>query len=655
MFKKVDQLQLPIHDWIFENVSDAIIFVDQDGYIVAGNQFAEELLEVKLNENDPLYVHDYIDLEVIAKQTNNEDLIWTKTNPEKLVVMKSEPVEQYWCYTLKEGGLKSKKDSLIYTLNHARSSPYEGIIMHDRGQIIDCDFAFASMIGYKRSELVGKSIFDIVHADDHNALYENMQMLQHDSPYPLRGFKRDGSIIYAEVLPEPFNEETSLRVAIVRNITERVENEKQIEFMAYYDQLTDLPNRNYFQLVLEEELKNAEESGEQLAVHFIDVDYFKHINDTLGYQVGDSLLKGCASRLKQMLREDLFIARMTSDEFLVLQRKVAGEQEVRSLAEQVIDQFRKPLMVDGYEIYTTVSIGISRYPESAATTASELIEHADSAMHVIKEESRNDYQIFKQSLKEGFKERFKLETELHKALKDGDFELHFQPQYDLKSQEIIGFEALCRWPHKEMGAISPDQFIPIAEKTGLILDIGDWVIYEACRLNKKWQGEGLPKVKVSVNLSARQFLQRHLVSRVSEILEETGLEPQYLELEITESMAMSNERYIIDTLNDFNDLGVKVALDDFGTGYSSLKYLSQFPLSKIKIDRMFIQNQTKQNMAIVKTIIHLSHALNLKVIAEGVEKETDLDFLLSEKCDQVQGFYFSKPMPESQIKTFLNE
>ncbi|MDQ0350419.1 diguanylate cyclase (GGDEF)-like protein [Alkalibacillus filiformis] len=402
-------------------------------------------------------------------------------------------------------------------------------------------------------------------------------------------------------------------------------------------------------------MKNSEESGEQLAVHFIDVDYFKHINDTLGYQVGDSLLRGCASRLKQILREDLFIARMTSDEFLVLQRKVSSEQDVCSLAQQVIEQFRKPLMVDGYEIYTTVSIGISLYPQSSAATASELIEHADSAMHVIKEESRNDYKIFKQSLKEGFKERLKLETELHKAIKSGDFELHFQPQYELESQEIIGFEALCRWPHKEMGDISPDQFIPIAEKTGLILDIGDWVIYEACRLNKKWQDEDLPKVKVSVNLSARQFLQRHLVSRVSEILEETGLEPQYLELEITESMAMSNERYIIDTLHDFDELGVKVALDDFGTGYSSLKYLSQFPLSKIKIDRMFIQNQTKQNIAIVKTIIHLSHALNLKVIAEGVEKEGDLHFLLGEKCDQVQGFYFSKPMPESEIETFLNE
>ncbi|WP_343781810.1 EAL domain-containing protein [Alkalibacillus silvisoli] len=649
----IDQLQLPIHEWLLENVSDALIFENKEGYVVAGNQKALELLQIRLQDKR-VKVIDYINFEAVVKKTDHDNLVWTKTIPEKLIIMNRRQIGNLNCYIIREGGLKEKKDSLIYTLNHARNGPFEGIIMHDRGQIIDCDYAFCSMLGYKRADLVGKSIFDLVHQDDHNILSTNMTEGQHDSPYPLRGYKSDGSVIYAEVLPEPVQEEDyGLRIAIVRNITERVENEKQIEFMAYYDQLTDLPNRNYFQIVVEDELNNAKQNEEYLAVHFIDIDYFKHINDTLGYQVGDSLLRSCASRLKQLLYEDLFIARMTSDEFLVLQRNVKSEEDVKALAKKIIDLFRNPVKIDGYEIYTTVSVGISLYPESATTT-SQLIEHADSAMHVIKEESRNDFQLFKHSLKKGFKERLRLETELHKAIKEDNFELHFQPQYDLQSNEITGFEALCRWNHEEMGYIPPDRFIPLAEKTGLILEIGDWVIYEACRQNKLWQNEGLEKVKVSVNLSAKQFLQRNLVERVSEILEETGLESKYLELEITESIAMSNERYIIDTLKEFRELGVQVALDDFGTGYSSLKYLSQFPLSKIKIDRTFIQNQNKQNIAIVKTIIHLSHALNLKVIAEGVENEKDLTFLVNERCDEVQGFYFSKPLPANEVLGFVN-
>ncbi|WP_188205623.1 EAL domain-containing protein [Alkalibacillus aidingensis] len=653
MFKSLDQLQLPIHDWLFENASDSIIFVDSHGEIVAANQASFELLRMDPEPTERLKAEDYIDMDFVTKPYKKEMLVRTKTKPERLVIMRAIQIGEYMCLNLKEGGLKAKKDSLLYTLNHARNGPYEGVMMHNRGKIVDCDFAFSSMIGYKRSELVGMSVFDLVHKEDHQTLYEHMQQWHHDTPYPLRGFKKDGTTIYAEILPEPVNDDNNhLRVAIVRNITERVENEKQIEFMAYYDALTDLPNRNYFQKVLQEETKNADENGQKLAVHFIDLDYFKHINDTLGYQMGDALLKGCATRLKKLLLEDVFIARMTSDEFLILQRNITDTEEVEALAEKIIELFKQPMNLVGYEIYTSVSVGISIYPD-LAETPSEVVEHADSAMYLIKEESRNDYRIFEPSLKEDFKERLHIETELHKALKQKAFELHFQPQLDLKTTEVIGFEALCRWQHEEMGFIPPDRFIPLAEKTGLIFELGDWVIREACRQNKLWQDQGLPKVKVSVNLSAKQFLQKNLVDKVRDILFETGLEPDYLELEITESMAMSNEKYIIETLNEFRQLGVKVALDDFGTGYSSLKYLSQFPLSKIKIDRMFIQNQSEQNIAIVKTIIHLSHSLNLRVIAEGVENKEDLDFLLQEKCDEVQGYYFSKPIPANDVKNFF--
>ncbi|MET3681957.1 diguanylate cyclase (GGDEF)-like protein/PAS domain S-box-containing protein [Alkalibacillus flavidus] len=648
-----EDVTLPINEWIFDNVSDAMIFVDHDDQIVAANHHAEQMLNIN-EEANTYHVDDYIDRHGIMEHWEDEQLIWTKQQPVDLAIMKEEWIGDLTCYTLKDGWLKGKKDSLIYRLKHARKSPYEGVLMHDRGQLIDCDYAFASMLGYKRSEMIGMSIFSLVHHDDRESLANQMRQEQHDSPYQVRAYKKNGEPIYAEVLSEQLREgSNNIRVAIVRNITERIENEQQIEFMAYYDQLTNLPNRNYFQMAVKNEINHMEMKNQRFAVYFIDIDYFKHINDTLGYQVGDQLLKGCATRLKQLLSDDVFIARMVSDEFLLLQRHVTDDESIDNLAKQIIDKFRNPLNINGYDIYTTVSIGVSIYPDSA-TEPSELIENADSAMYVIKEEGRNEYQVFRHSLKEGVKEQMQLETELHKALQHQDFELFFQPQYDLKTNRITGFEALCRWFHDDLGVIPPDRFIPLAEKTGLILELGDWVIYEACRQNKLWQDQGMPKVKVSVNLSAKQFLRRQLVDRVRHILDETGLEPQYLEIEITETMAMSNERYIIDTLHQFEKLGVQVALDDFGTGYSSLQYLSQFPLNKIKIDRSFIQNQSKQNVAIVKSIIHLSHALNLKVIAEGVETEDDLKFLLTEQCDEVQGFYFSKPIPAQSVQGFID-
>ncbi|PKR78450.1 diguanylate cyclase [Halalkalibacillus sediminis] len=650
MLKVKNDLDLPIHDWLLQNSSDAIIFVDKAGKIAAANRSAATLLNFDLEPE--INIDDYLDFEVLMKPNNKEIMIRTNKKPEKLVLMRSIQIDDHVCVMLREGGLKASKESMAYSLNQMVNGPYEGIILHDKGKIIDCDHAFASMLGYDRFDLIGNSIFELVHHEDQEKLAYNIK-ISHESPYPLRGLKIDGTVIYVEILPEEFHQnDQNLRMAIVRNVTERVENEKQIEFMAYYDELTDLPNRNYFQKVLQDEIHSMNKDNRKLAVHFVDLDYFKHINDTLGYQFGDKLLKSCADRLKKFLEEDVFLARMTSDEFLILQRNISTDDEAKKFAKQVIDLFKQPLDVDGYEIYTSVSVGISIYPD-LAQGAHELIKQADSAMYVIKEHNRNDFQIFESSLTEGFKERLTLETELHKAIQDNDFELYYQPQIDIKTNQVIGLEALCRWNHLEKGFISPSEFIPLAEKTGLIVQIGDWVIREACRQNKAWQKEGLPKVKVSVNLSAKQFLQKDLVEKIKLVLEETQLDPEYLELEITESMAMTNEKFIIETLKGFQSLGVKVALDDFGTGYSSLKYLSQFPLSKIKIDRLFIMNQSEQNKAIVKTIIHLSHALNLRVIAEGVEKEEDVNFITAENCDEMQGFYFSKAIPDNQVKKLL--
>lgn len=277
----------------------------------------------------------------------------------------------------------------------------------------------------------------------------------------------------------------------------------------------------------------------------------------------------------------------------------------------------------------------------------------DSAMYVIKERHRNYYNLFYSSISENFKLMLTMEAELRRALKEGQFELHYQPQINLLTNEVVGLEALIRWNHPEKGFISPSEFIPLAEKTGLIIDIGDWVLSEACRQNKEWQDKGYKPITVSVNLSAKQFYQRNLVEKIHDILDETGLEPSYLELEITERMAMSNEEEILETLHALRRLGVLVSIDDFGTGYSSFKYLSVFPITKLKIDRMFLDEQKKENQAIVKSIIHMSHSLNMKVIAEGVETREQLDFLTSERCDEMQGYLFSRPLPPKQLTPFL--
>lgn len=360
----------------------------------------------------------------------------------------------------------------------------------------------------------------------------------------------------------------------------------------------------------------------------------------------------CGEKLKSFLQTDTFIARMSGDEFLILQKHTKSKEVATKIAKELISEFEKPIKIEGYELFISVSIGISIFPENGQT-ANDLIKHADSAMYVIKERHQNNYKLFDSSISENFKTMLTIESELRKALPQGQFELHYQPQKNLGSGKIIGFEALLRWNHPVNGYIPPDDFIPLAEKTGLIIEIGDWVLKEACKQNKAWQDKGYEPIIVGVNLSAKQFHQKGLVENIESILALTGLDPCYLELEITESMAMSNEDYIIDTMERLRRLGVLVSIDDFGTGYSSLKYLSIFPVTKLKIDKMFMDENQKQNKAIVKSIIHMSHSLNMKVIAEGVETIEQLAFLENENCDEVQGYYYSKPLPPAQLTKFF--
>ncbi len=383
---------------------------------------------------------------------------------------------------------------------------------------------------------------------------------------------------------------------------------------------------------------------------FIDLDRFKNINDTLGHSIGDVLLQAVANRLIGCLRKGDSVSRLGGDEFAIFLTGVT-HKEVGEIAQRIITSMSESITLDHIEIFITPSIGISMYPEDGDDIEA-LLKHADAAMYLAKEQGKNNYQFFSEELHQILAKKLQLERELRKALDEKQFTLHYQPKIQLQTGQIIGMEALIRWEHPDLGLIPPIQFIPIAEETGLIVPLGEWVMRTACQQIKVWQEAGFTQLAVAVNISLRQFMQNNLIEMITSILEETGLSPQCLELEITESMAL-NVDYTIRILNRLKGLGISISIDDFGTGYSSLSYLSQFPIDRLKIDQSFVRNLNPRNQAIIKTIIHMAHNMKIAVIAEGVETQEHVDFLKEQMCNEVQGYFYSKPLPTKEIDSYL--
>ncbi|QTD40034.1 EAL domain-containing protein [Sporosarcina sp. Te-1] len=433
------------------------------------------------------------------------------------------------------------------------------------------------------------------------------------------------------------------------DITERMEAKRVIEHMAYYDYLTGLPNRR----LLQEKVTDwIQVDDAPFALLFMDLDRFKTINDTMGHHVGDELLKAVGERLSLSVREDDFVARLSGDEFVVLVRS-RDRSDVQAVAERIVEDLSYPYRLGQHEVFVAPSIGINFYPADA-TDYNTLMRNADSAMYLAKESGRGTYQFFTKQLHDELVEQTMVEMELRQALQRNQLSLVYQPQFDLKTGKMKGMEALLRWYHPIRGFISPAYLIPIAEDTGLILPIGQWVLKTACQDAKEWQRQGLPPMRISVNVSIRQFRQPSFVSDVKAILEETGLEPQYLNLEITESI-MSDVHHCKLILQELRGLGVNASIDDFGTGYSSLIYLSKFPLTHLKIDQAFISELDENNTMIVKAIIDLARNLNLKVVAEGVETEDQARFLNQLHCDEVQGYLYAKPLSKADFTLLLEE
>ncbi|MGH8670528.1 MAG: EAL domain-containing protein [Burkholderiales bacterium] len=444
-------------------------------------------------------------------------------------------------------------------------------------------------------------------------------------------------------------------VAIIsRDMTERKRSEQEIEHLASYDALTGLPNRSLLQRRMAQLIAQSKHDQKRFGVLFIDLDRFKNINDSLGHAVGDGLLRAVAARLMECVREQDTVARLGGDEFVILLSDLGQGRNADHVAIKFLDALAVPIEIDGYTLHASPSIGISVFPDDGDDPES-LMKNADSAMYHAKSSGRNNFQVFKPTMIEGAQNRLILENNLRLAIKNGEFTLHYQPQVDLNTGCITGVEALIRWQQPGKGMIPPMDFIPIAEETGLIVPLGLWVLREACRQNKAWQDHGYPPVVIAVNLSARQLREQHFLETVSQELEETGLEPRYLELEITESVVMENAEETIATLKSLNKMGLQLSIDDFGTGYSSLSYLKRFPIHKLKIDRSFVRDITTDpdDAAIAGAVIALAESLGLRVIAEGVETDDQIAFLRKHRCHEVQGYFLSKPLPSGEIEWLL--
>ncbi|MDF2647503.1 MAG: hypothetical protein K0Q73_3308 [Paenibacillus sp.] len=420
-----------------------------------------------------------------------------------------------------------------------------------------------------------------------------------------------------------------------------------------FDSLTGLPNRQFLGVLMHQTIEMAIKEKKQAALFSINLDHFKLVNDTLGHEAGDRVLQVVARRLRMCAKGKSHVARVGGDEFVYLTMGAIDDQQLAGLSEQIQCVINQPFVVCGEEMNMTVSIGISQFPQDSQEVET-LMKNADIAMNFSKDQGRNTFHFYNPRLNSLLHKRMQIEKYLRKAIERDEFIVHFQPQVDVQTLQVVGMECLIRWESPELGRVSPVDFIPIAEETGLIIRIGEWVMKKACQCNKAWQEAGLPKMIVTVNLSSRQFFDKKLEEMIQRVLNETGLSPEFLELEITESMTMAVE-VALSTLNSLKKLGLKIAIDDFGTGYSSLSYLKKLPIDKLKIDQSFVKEISTNSIdaGIVSTIITMARNLNLKVIAEGVETEEALSLLKDYGCDTVQGYLFSPPIGAGQVEGMI--
>jgi diguanylate cyclase (GGDEF)-like protein/PAS domain S-box-containing protein len=668
------QLNEQYYKSLFEENPDAIIIFDLDGKFVVANKAVahygysvEELIDKPFADfvlpNDLERVTAHFVEAVEGKATNYECSIFDNEGLQREISVTNIPIfvneEINGVYTIIKDITEHKKAQSDLMVAEAKyrsliENSLVGVYIMQDGKLVYVNPRLCEMSGFKHEDLLGLNVSEFIYPEDLPLVNENMRKRFNDETgtikYEYRAIRKDKSVITFELYGSKivYGGRDAI-IGTVIDITERKNTEKMIKHMAYHDQLTNLPNRYLLREKLNEAIIGSKQNKCQFALLFLDLDRFKAINDTMGHEVGDQVLIEIAERLKACVEENDIISRYGGDEFSVLLPE-SGEQRASQVAYQILTKLSLPLTFQHHEILVTPSIGISLFP-SHGENFDRLIKNADLAMYHAKSLGRNNFQFFDEELNKKAQYELELEINLRKALEQNQLVLFYQPQVNLETNSVYGAEALMRWVHPEKGIIPPADFIPIAEETGLIIPMGEWAIRTACQENKKWQLAGFSPIIVSVNISAKQFFQSNLVEIVKSALTETGLEPDFLELEITESITMDVERSI-STLLELKKLGVKISIDDFGTGYSSLNYLRRLPIDKLKIDQSFIREcpHDINSNTIVRTIIVMAHLLKLQVKAEGVEKEEQVSFLLGQGCKEAQGYLFSKPIPVSEFE-----
>ena len=530
----------------------------------------------------------------------------------------------------------------------------EGILFHKDRRITDVNQALLRISGYEAADVVGRHTFDFIPETWHKMLVE-MALENIDEPYEIELIHKDGRLIPVECLSRamPFSGET-LRIIAIRDISARKQAQAHIEFLALHDPLTLLPNRNYLKQRLENLLALARRRHVAMAVVFIDLDNFKTVNDSLGHHVGDDLLREVAKRILATVRDSDIVSRLGGDEFVVVLSEITGSDDAAVVAQKLLESINAVMVVEGHKLFVSSSIGISLFAQDGET-ADDLIRHADSAMYHAKESGRSNFKFFQPALHHRAASTLDLERQLRDALFKRQFVLHYQPQKRHSDGAVVGLEALVRWQHPERGLIGPHEFVPFSEVRGLVGAIDRWVLRAACRQMKAWHDTGSLKVPVAVNLSAMDFKQGDLYDEISGVLLETGLNPAFLEIELTESVLMEQNGQVLETLAALSKLGVGITLDDFGTGYSSLAYLKRYPISKLKIDRSFIKDLTtdEDDRTLTTAIIQMARGLRLKTVAEGVETQAQFDLLAALGCEESQGYLISPPLSAQDVRAFI--
>jgi len=531
------------------------------------------------------------------------------------------------------------------------------------GNIIFSNDVFADVLGYSLKELIGLNFRSFIKKEESDLVYKLFNQAfkagKSTKNIPYEFIRTDGKITPAEFSIFPKRDKEGKVCGfkgVGHDITERRLAGEKIQYLATHDSLTGLPNRSMFSQLLNHAIQTAQRYQRQFAVLFIDLDRFKIVNDTLGHKAGDQLLQEIGTRLKQPLRAVDVVARLGGDEFVILIEEVNDSNQVATVAHKILTSIIKPITLMGQECRITASIGICMYPKDAENEQS-IMKNADIAMYFAKEEGKNNYQFFSEDIKSKSLEHISIETNLRFALERNELSLQYQAKVDFKTNAITGVEALLRWQNPYLGSITPTQFIPVAEETGLIVSIGKWVLKTACAQNVAWQKQGLPAVCMAINLSLRQLTDDNLIDDIKTALNDSGMAPNLLELEITESMVMYNPERMASILAEIKSMGVRLAIDDFGTGYASLAHIKRFPVDTLKVDRSFIRNipQDTEDRAITEAIIAMGKALNLTVVAEGVETAEQMNFLKEHSCDEMQGFYFSRPIMPEQFADLLRK